>query len=324
MIWLPLLSAFAASDQVEPVIDVLVASNDKKLIATIEKVTRRNTTVSAYREQVDEKRFRVAEWGKSGLILLDRQLPMLTEIVEERELYSSMLKHADSQGILDLAKMAGSDRDAVEKRVRARLGSIEGDYKAAAGHMSQLTLTGPSGKSFEVSLFGDIEERRKIHAELEKSAPKRSGSEAGGTSSENNQVNSTLTRGEFGVHLLSYFTGRMSDGLQHLSKLVEAEMTDLKKQRDEVLLNLVQSMRETRGGLAAPVPFSQLPEDLKKSAREQFIAGFRAYGFASADEARVHLESSEVKVETMVTLTVFSSARGRGFLIEVVGRLPGG
>jgi hypothetical protein len=314
-----------AKAQTESVIDVLIATNDKKLVAAIEKVKRRSTTLAAYREQLDERRFRVAEWGKSGLILLDRELPILKQIVEERELYSAMLKHADSKGILDLSKMPAADREAVDKRIRARLGPVTGDYKVSAGQTTELILTNPTGKTQTVSLFGDIEERRKIHAELEASAPKRD-PEARAQSSDGDlgTANSTLVRGEFGVHLLSYFTGRMPDGLQYLSKIVEDEMVELRKQRDEVLLSLMRGLKEMRGGLAAPIPFNQLPEDLKKSARDQLVAGFRAYGFTSPDEARTYLESVEVKVETKLTMTVFAAVRGRGFLMEVIGRLPGG
>jgi hypothetical protein len=311
--------------QTESALDVLIATNDKKLVAAIEKIKRQGATPAAYRKQLDEKRFRVAEWGKSGLILLDRELPMLKQIAEERELYSALLKHADSKGILDLSKMPATDREAVDRRVRARLGPITGSYKVSAGQTTELILTNPSGKSQTVSLFGDVEERRKIHAELEASAPKRD-PEARAQSGDGDPgtTNSTLVRGEFGVHLLSYFTGRMPDALQQLSKIVEDEMVEQRKQRDEVLLSLMRGLKEMRGGLAAPVPFNQLPEDLKKSARDQLVAGFRAYGFSSPDDARTYLESVEVKVETKLTMTVFAAVRGRGFLMEVIGRLPGG
>jgi hypothetical protein len=304
------LALFAGQEVPEPdldykLFDLVVMSSDQKIVEDFRKEFLYEMHAADLKERLDQPRLVFERWGNRGMIVIDREVPALAAQAHQRDLMQFLAEFAGPDQVVRASDVPPEKRPQFEQALDRYFPwhSRNDDFdmrQAALGIDIGTVLTVHSAdqqKNFTVRQPREVTRRRNDamaqHAMPQRSKPLTAAEDA----RRLREIRERVEReGQTVFHTFGAARGNLPQALREASRHIEELARQLEQERKvaaDALLDKIGFGYSTKTLPNNRVGFENLPPDIRKQLLVDLEEGYENYGFASLDEAKRYLNSSD-------------------------------
>jgi hypothetical protein len=312
---------FSASQDLESkrVESFIVISSDPAIHRRFEDGFTVGSTIEKVKALAKGPRFQWGEWERNGVVLLDLEFGPGQEKKRANEIIAGAAKQFSEVR----AKKVGDLQEPMKSNVKSYLNEFIGkrsdqddsvwDGKAIGLNVGiRLFVSGP-GKEAPLNMNIHVQDKKfKDSTSALRQNPmtpplgQLTEKERDRRQSEFKQTN--IRNHSFEIRALGFAKDRLAEAMLAAQKEIEIALKNLETERINATRDLLAALglegdflNESIG--TGEMNMSELPPGLRKEFESQLLAGYKAFGFGSEDEARAFLNgATSVRVRTNIGL----------------------
>ncbi|GEM_PF-4574170 len=286
----------------------LIVTSDPKIAEKLDDRLSLGKGQGAVTKAFPGDRFKIVEWGRQSLIIVDMQSGPLGMLAERVRLGEALLAETPKDGVFLLRETSRGTRDRIWSELGKRDPALA-DQKEPTGavgldvSISMRLQSGDQWRDFSVTVRGD--EWRKTRSRLQQNPiPQESASPRQMQDWLSRQREQDQIGLSFGFHFRGTAMQFVEEGMKEATTVLERTLAELRVREVEVNRNLLSKLGVDGGSLlSGEARFDQLPEKLRKNLESQFLASYQGLRFGSEAEARSFLYSSQGTASVGIGLT---------------------
>ncbi|MEQ1821008.1 MAG: hypothetical protein ABL949_00690 [Fimbriimonadaceae bacterium] len=310
---------------------VMLVTSDPAQINRLKAEFKQDDLQSSYEKRYPGDKFKLIEWGKRSLIIVDKAIQMVSTKLDSLNTLKVLQKYG-SEGTIRFSQLSSEEAKALTTTLSRAfpfmyLQNPTPDFEFGPSISTTFFVEGADGQVKNVGVSSDSDARHRSMVDKLVAAPFSSGKELASPEDQQKRYDAlrsaALEAQGFRVQHFGIAQLHSGDGMRLLGEKFETMLKEI----DQEIANEVKSVlaKLEKSDLRKEDTFTSLPKDTARKIEGAIMSNYKELGFADRESARRFLQSSRrISGESDISILVHVKGKeGRNLSGAYVGRTPG-